>query len=56
MEHNGGNYCQIYADPAMKWAFGRCNFSTHAKSDIQPSAQRINPLKASKRSQRQGKG
>jgi hypothetical protein len=24
------------------------------KSDVQPSAQRLNPLKASKRSQRQG--
>ena len=37
-----------------KWVFGRCNFATHVKGDVQPSAQRLNPLKASKRSQRQG--
>ena len=54
MEHDNGKYCQIYSDPATKWVFGRCNFATHAKSEIQASAQRINPLKASKRSQRQG--
>ena len=32
----------------------RLGFSTHVKGDVQPSAQRLNPLKASKRSQRQG--
>ncbi len=53
-EQATGNFCQLYADPASKWVFGRCNFATHAKSEVQPSAQRVNPLKASKRSQRQG--
>lgn len=53
-DYDNGRYCQIYADPATKWAFGRCNFATHAKTEVQPSAQRLNPLKASKRSQRQG--
>lgn len=56
VEHSTGQYCQIYAEPAMKWAFGRCNFATHVKGEVQPSAQRLNPLKASKRSQRQGRG
>jgi hypothetical protein len=54
MENGQGKYCQLYADPASKWVFGRCNFATHVKGDVQPSAQRLNPLKASKRSQRQG--
>jgi hypothetical protein len=54
MEHDNGKYCQIYADPGTKWVLGRCNFATHAKSEIQASAQRLNPLKASKRGQRQG--
>jgi len=54
MENAQGKYCQLYADPATKWVFGRCNFATHVKGDVQPSAQRLNPLKASKRSQRQG--
>lgn len=54
-EYENGKYCQLYADPAMKWIFGRCNFATHVKTEIQASAQRLNPLKASKRSQRQGR-
>jgi hypothetical protein len=54
MEHDHGKYCQVYADPATKWVLGRCNFATHVKGEVQPSAQRVNPLKASKRSQRQG--
>jgi hypothetical protein len=52
-EYENGTYCQLYADPAMKWSLGRCNFATHIKADFQPSAQRLNPLKASKRSMRQ---
>ena len=54
MEQGDGKYCQLYADPTMKWAMGRCNFATHVKTEVQASAQRLNPLKASKRSQRQG--
>jgi hypothetical protein len=54
MENAQGKYCQLYADPAAKWVFGRCNFATHVQGEVQPSAQRLNPLKASKRSQRQG--
>ena len=53
-DYEHGQYCQLYADPSTKWMLGRCNFATHVKTDVQPSAQRLNPLKASKRSQRQG--
>ena len=47
MENAQGNYCQLYADPATKWVFGRCNFATHVKGEVQPSAQRLNPLDVS---------
>jgi hypothetical protein len=54
-DYDNGQYCQLYADPASKWMLGRCNFATHVKTEVQPSSQRLNPLKASKRSQKQGR-
>ncbi len=41
-------FCSSYANPARKWAGGRCNFATHIKIEASKSA-KVNPLKASKR-------
>ena len=49
-----GIYCQIYAEPALKWLGGECNMASHSKNGTKEdaSSRKINPLKASKRSQR----
>ena len=47
-EYSEGRYCVTYANPAAKWALGRCNFATHVKDDTKVE-KKINPLKASKR-------
>ncbi len=44
----GGTYCTLYAAPAAKWAVGYCNMATHLKLE-QKKAQKVNPLKASKK-------
>ena len=36
-------------DPATKWKYGNCNLATHIKNDKKETAQKVNPLKASKR-------
>jgi hypothetical protein len=46
---SAGEYCTSYANPAVKWEFGRCNFATHMKAEKSDS-RKVNPLKASKRS------
>jgi hypothetical protein len=46
---NGSTYCASFPDPAVKWRRGTCNLATHVKNGKQETAQRINPLKASKR-------
>jgi len=46
-----GDFCQIFAEPAIKWIAGSCNMATHAKNDKEEvSTKKLNPLKASKRS------
>jgi len=46
-------YCKISAEPASKWSMGPCNMATHAKTAQKvETPQKLNPLKASKRSQR----
>lgn len=55
VELPSGLYCQTYADPSAKWAYGMCNFATHVKSDNgsqATGAQKVNPLKQSKRMSR----
>ena len=48
-----GNYCRIYAEPAMKWSPGPCNMSTHTNGREEKAGptKKLNPLKASKRAQ-----
>lgn len=47
-EHESAKYCKVYPAPESKWFNGRCPTSTHIKLDLK-EAQKINPLKASKR-------
>jgi hypothetical protein len=49
-EYPEGQFCLTFGNPAVKWSSGRCNFATHMK-DERKSDKKINPLKASKRSQ-----
>ncbi|MDA8125733.1 MAG: PxxKW family cysteine-rich protein [Deltaproteobacteria bacterium] len=42
-------YCGVYPDPAGKWRTGKCPTATHIKLEVKEAAQKINPLKASKR-------
>ena len=44
-----GQYCKSYPNPVVKWKTGNCNFATHVKGSAQVQAQKVNPLKASKR-------
>jgi hypothetical protein len=48
IDFESGKYCKVYNDPASKWLNGRCPTATHVKLEIK-EAQKINPLKASKR-------
>jgi len=49
-----GTFCKIFAEPELKWNSGACNMASHAQSSAQEDApaKKVNPLKASKRSQR----
>ncbi len=49
----GQNYCPSYAQPAMKWNRGACNFATHVSAVLDKKGKvKVNPLKASKRAAR----
>lgn len=50
-EFPSGSYCTVFANPASKWTLGRCNFATHIKTEVKKEDKKLNPLKASKRSQ-----
>ena len=52
VEYPTGKYCAIYPDPAGKWAIGGCPSATHIEKTAEEEAQKINPLKASKRGSR----
>ena len=46
-------YCKVFAEPSMKWSMGSCNMATHVdRAGQKVDTQKLNPLKASKRSQR----
>ena len=45
--------CRRYAMPSAQWRRGNCQMATHIKKHAQTTVQ-LNPLKASKRSQRGG--
>ena len=51
MEISSGKYCKIYPDPTAKWAMGGCPTASHLKREVKEE-QKINPLKASKRSRK----
>lgn len=45
----GENFCSSFPVPAGKWRMGnRCNMATHVQNE-RAAAQKVNPLKASKR-------
>jgi hypothetical protein len=49
VEFETGKYCSNFPAPAQKWQKGTCSMSTHVKKAQKAEAQKINPLKASKR-------
>ncbi len=52
-EFNQVKFCKISAEPASKWSMGSCNMATHTVPvQKAETPQKVNPLKASKRSQR----
>lgn len=51
LENAMGKYCRIYPDPTAKWAVGGCPTASHMKREVKEE-QKINPLKASKRSRK----
>jgi hypothetical protein len=49
-----GQYCKVYADPGSRWVTGKCAVASHIVREIKDNAQKINPLKASKRASKGG--
>ena len=47
-EFEGEKFCSSYPTPSRQGSGGRCNFATHIKVEA-AAAQKVNPLKASKR-------
>ena len=52
VEVTSGWYCAACPQPDAKWKVGNCNLATHVSSSMAENAQKINPLKASKRSRK----
>ena len=48
-EFASGWFCSSCPEPAAKWKNGNCNLATHVTTTVAVAAQKINPLKASKR-------
>jgi hypothetical protein len=51
-QYSSGWYCTSCPEPSTKWRNGICNLATHisASAGSPEAKQKINPLKASKRS------
>lgn len=49
-QFTSGWYCTSCPEPALKWRNGICNLATHVSAAVQETKQKVNPLKASKRS------
>jgi hypothetical protein len=49
LETANGRYCKVYPDSASKWLTGKCPTASHIKLEVKEAAQKVNPLKASKR-------
>jgi hypothetical protein len=52
VEVSSGWYCAACPEPDTKWKHGNCNLATHVSNSMAESTQKINPLKASKRSRK----
>jgi hypothetical protein len=52
IELASGTYCRIYPDPSTRWAYGICPMASHVKKEVKEAVQKLNPLKASKRSKK----
>jgi hypothetical protein len=52
IEVNGSTYCRVYPEPATRWAYGICPMASHVKKEVTEVVQKLNPLKASKRSKK----
>jgi hypothetical protein len=50
MEFPNGNFCLSFTEPQLKWNRGTCQLATHVQRDYQVAGNKLNPLKASKRS------
>jgi hypothetical protein len=51
-QYGSGWYCSSCPAPSLKWRNGPCNLATHVSASASSSqnTQKVNPLKASKRS------
>ncbi|MFO7838231.1 MAG: PxxKW family cysteine-rich protein [Desulfosalsimonadaceae bacterium] len=49
VDYEGGWFCSVAPDPAVKWKNGNCNLATHVSTETVEKKQKINPIKASKR-------
>lgn len=47
-----GQYCRVYPDPVSRWRSGNCPTASHIKREVQETTQKLNPLKAAKRSKK----
>ncbi len=54
IEYQSGKYCGVYPNPNSKWLNGKCPTATHIKIELNETTQKVNPLKASKRSSKKG--
>ncbi len=52
VEFPAGKYCLVSPDPEGKWALGACNLASHLDRKKVVAGKIVNPLKASKRSQK----
>ena len=48
--YSASTYCSACPDPKTKWKIGNCNLASHIVAAAKEAAQKINPIKASKRS------
>ncbi len=52
LSFSDGWYCASSPEPTLKWKNGNCNIATHVSTVGKGTAQKLNPLKASKRGNR----
>jgi len=50
-EYATGQFCRVFAEPAVKWNQGKCGMATHVQDnrETETTSKKLNPLKASKR-------